>query len=242
MFDGVIDVPLVATSGDDESTSRSIVAPEGDPHQTFPIELMRMEIRKVKEVFNAHLIPSDLNTGGRVCFYGYDVSIDWLIDYPNKHWEGIEKYDDAAKFGAAMHLLRAHSGIKRLAYELSKTLRLPQAQSQYQRAICRILNTTEDATEVDPPDLEAFREANAYKRGIYRFLIVCGRNIRIVTIPSILIASLFGPPCCSLLSFPASSDTSRHDHDTERFSDGLDRVQDLQGVTVESSPLWATKH
>jgi hypothetical protein len=59
----------------------------------------------------------DLNTGGRVCFYGYDVSMDWLIDYSNKHWEGIEEYDDPAKFGAAIHLLRAHSGIKRLAYE-----------------------------------------------------------------------------------------------------------------------------
>jgi len=59
----------------------------------------------------------DLNTGGRVCFYGYDVSTEWLVDYANKHWQGIEEYDDSAKFGSAIHLLRAHSGIKRLDYE-----------------------------------------------------------------------------------------------------------------------------
>ncbi|KAF8805495.1 hypothetical protein BYT27DRAFT_6663395 [Phlegmacium glaucopus] len=56
--------------------------------------------------------------------------MDWLIDYSNKHWDNkhwgdIEKYDDGAKVGAAMHLLRAHSGIKRLAYE--SALEYPQA-------------------------------------------------------------------------------------------------------------------
>ncbi|KAF8240112.1 hypothetical protein L208DRAFT_1385039, partial [Tricholoma matsutake] len=31
----------------------------------------------------------DLNTNGRICFYGYDVSTEWLIDYTNKHWKAI---------------------------------------------------------------------------------------------------------------------------------------------------------
>jgi len=59
----------------------------------------------------------NLNTNGRVCFYGYGVATEWLIDYANKHWKGIEEYDDLAKASAGLHLLRAHSGIKRLSLE-----------------------------------------------------------------------------------------------------------------------------
>ena len=59
----------------------------------------------------------DLNTNGRVCFYGYEISREWLIDYTNKHREGVERYDDHAKVSAALFLLRAHSNIKNLEYE-----------------------------------------------------------------------------------------------------------------------------
>ncbi|KAF8240122.1 hypothetical protein L208DRAFT_1385050 [Tricholoma matsutake] len=59
----------------------------------------------------------DLNTNGRICFYGYDVSTEWLIDYTNKHWKAIAEYDNLAKASAAIKLLRSHSGIKRLEYE-----------------------------------------------------------------------------------------------------------------------------
>lgn len=59
---------------------------------------------------------------GRVCFYGYAVSTEWLIDFAtthwsNAHWGGIEKYDDVAKATAAIHLLTAYVGIKSLTYE-----------------------------------------------------------------------------------------------------------------------------
>ena len=59
----------------------------------------------------------DLDTNSRVCFYGYEISREWLIDYSNKHWKGIQHFDDSAKVSTAIYLLRAHSGIKRLEYE-----------------------------------------------------------------------------------------------------------------------------
>jgi hypothetical protein len=56
----------------------------------------------------------------RVCFYGYDVGMDWLVVYATKHmrWDSIDlPYDDFSKASAAMGLLRIHSGIKHLGIE-----------------------------------------------------------------------------------------------------------------------------
>ena len=61
----------------------------------------------------------DLNPDGRVGFYGYEISREWLIDYSNKHLEGAEKYDSHAKVSSALFLLRDHSDIKNLEYELA---------------------------------------------------------------------------------------------------------------------------
>lgn len=56
---------------------------------------------------------------GRICFYGYDVSIEWLADYSDKHWPYAddECFDILSKASEAMEVLRGHSGIKRLALE-----------------------------------------------------------------------------------------------------------------------------
>ena len=59
----------------------------------------------------------DLNTDGRVCFYGYEISREWLIDYTNELLEDVEEFDSHAKVSVALSLLRSHSGIKNLEYE-----------------------------------------------------------------------------------------------------------------------------
>ena len=57
---------------------------------------------------------------GRVCFYGYDVSMEWLVTYGTAHWcwgpLGPE-FDDLSKASGAMQLLRLNSGIKGLKFE-----------------------------------------------------------------------------------------------------------------------------
>ena len=60
-------------------------------------------------------------TDGRVCFYGYDIAMEWLVDYATTHWswDPIDGacYDDLSKASGAIKLLSIHSGIKRLAFE-----------------------------------------------------------------------------------------------------------------------------
>ena len=62
-----------------------------------------------------------LTTDGRACFYGYDVGMDWLIDYATKNWRwdpnDESRLGDLSKIGAGMILLREHSGIRRLEIE-----------------------------------------------------------------------------------------------------------------------------
>jgi hypothetical protein len=58
-----------------------------------------------------------LQTNGRVCFYGFDVTTEWLINYARTHWKDAERYDDLARVSSAIKLLRAHSRIKSLVYE-----------------------------------------------------------------------------------------------------------------------------
>jgi hypothetical protein len=64
----------------------------------------------------------ELSTDGRVCFYGYDVEMEWLIDYATKHWcwdplDTSSGYDDLSKITGGLKLLGFHSGIKRLQLE-----------------------------------------------------------------------------------------------------------------------------
>jgi hypothetical protein len=63
----------------------------------------------------------NLATDGRVCFYGYNFSIEWLIEYATTHWRWgpIDSggYDDISKITGGLNLLRMHSGIKRLKLE-----------------------------------------------------------------------------------------------------------------------------
>ena len=59
-------------------------------------------------------------TDGRVCFYGYDVGMEWLVEYGTAHWcwgPPHNRYDDLSRASGAMKLLRKHSGIKRLRFE-----------------------------------------------------------------------------------------------------------------------------
>jgi hypothetical protein len=59
----------------------------------------------------------DPATDGRVSFYGYDVGMEWLVNYATKHlrWDG--QYDDMSKASAAIQLLMSRSGAKRLEFE-----------------------------------------------------------------------------------------------------------------------------
>jgi hypothetical protein len=63
----------------------------------------------------------NLSTDGRACFYGYDVGIDWLIEYgaANWIWTPVEKVfsNDISMASGAMKLLRLYSGIKHLKFK-----------------------------------------------------------------------------------------------------------------------------
>ena len=62
----------------------------------------------------------NLTTDGRVCYYGYDLAVEWLVDYSNTHWRWDPAgggYDVLSKASGAMQLLRSHSGIRRLELE-----------------------------------------------------------------------------------------------------------------------------
>ena len=65
--------------------------------------------------------PANLGTDGRICFYGYDFEMPWLIEYATAHWcwcpIDSEFYDDFSKISGGLRLLKMHSGIKRLMFE-----------------------------------------------------------------------------------------------------------------------------
>jgi len=58
-----------------------------------------------------------LETNGRVCFYGFAVTTEWLVDYAKAHWNNADRYDDFAKVSATIKLLRRGSHIKALQFE-----------------------------------------------------------------------------------------------------------------------------
>jgi hypothetical protein len=62
-------------------------------------------------------LPTHLEPNGRICFYGYAVSTEWLIEFARKHWNDADQYDDLAKGSAAIKLLRRKSRIKSLTFE-----------------------------------------------------------------------------------------------------------------------------
>ena len=47
-------------------------------------------------------LPKHLETNGRVCFYGFAVTTEWLVDYAKAHWNNADRYDDFAKVSATM--------------------------------------------------------------------------------------------------------------------------------------------
>jgi hypothetical protein len=62
-------------------------------------------------------LPTHLETNGHICFYGFDVLTEWLVDYARKNWEDAEQYDNPFKAAAMMDLLRVQTGIKGLLFE-----------------------------------------------------------------------------------------------------------------------------
>ena len=58
-----------------------------------------------------------LETDGRVCFYGFAVTTEWLVDYANTHWNNAGQYDKFAKVSTAIKLLRRESSIQGLQFE-----------------------------------------------------------------------------------------------------------------------------
>lgn len=61
-------------------------------------------------------LASPPESNGRICYYGYDVTLEWLIGYSKTHYKNCEGHDDSGLIGAALYLLMAHSGIRTLAY------------------------------------------------------------------------------------------------------------------------------
>jgi hypothetical protein len=61
----------------------------------------------------------DLPVDGRICYYGYDIAVEWLADYSDKHWpyDDNERFDILSKASEAVEVLRRHSGIERLDLE-----------------------------------------------------------------------------------------------------------------------------
>jgi hypothetical protein len=62
-------------------------------------------------------LPTHLETNGRVCFYGFAVTTEWLIDYAKAHWNNADQYDDFARVSATIKLLRRGSRINTLQFE-----------------------------------------------------------------------------------------------------------------------------
>lgn len=62
-------------------------------------------------------LPTHFTTNGRVCFYGYAVTSEWLVEFAKAHWKDAERFDNLAKVSTAIKLLRAQSGIRSLLYE-----------------------------------------------------------------------------------------------------------------------------
>jgi hypothetical protein len=62
------------------------------------------------------LLTSPPDSNGRICYYGYEVTLKWLLDYSKTHHKDYEGYDDSSLIGGAIYLLKAHSGIRTLKY------------------------------------------------------------------------------------------------------------------------------
>lgn len=86
-------------------------------------------LKKVTSPQKIQIALPNLTTDGRVCYYGYDVEVEWLANYATKHWRWgpLECYDIMSRASGAIQLLRRHSGIKRLSFE--SALRDPSAPS-----------------------------------------------------------------------------------------------------------------
>ena len=63
-------------------------------------------------------IPTHLKANGRFLFYGFDISLEWLIDYARQSWgEGVDQYEHTAKVNNGVRALRLRTGINRMALE-----------------------------------------------------------------------------------------------------------------------------
>ena len=60
--------------------------------------------------------PSHCHTNGRIYFYGYDITLDWLVDYTKTHWKDHAGKDRLALMGVAIQFLKTHTGIHTLTY------------------------------------------------------------------------------------------------------------------------------
>ena len=78
-------------------------------------------LKKVTAPEKIEIALPDRTPDGRVCFYGYDADLKWLINYAVTHWcwGPLEDsgYDDISKITGAVKLLCAHSGCKNLQLE-----------------------------------------------------------------------------------------------------------------------------
>jgi len=67
---------------------------------------------------------SDLHTDpkGRVCFYGYDVLQDWLVNYAKDNIKTDDTDDELTLLYTGVRIMQALTGIKTLGMEAALTI------------------------------------------------------------------------------------------------------------------------
>jgi len=54
---------------------------------------------------------------GRISFYGYDITAEWVLNYAETHYKIAKEQDKLAKASIGAQLLKIHTGIKSLHFE-----------------------------------------------------------------------------------------------------------------------------
>lgn len=70
-------------------------------HQVSPAAPTQMKL----------VLPTHLQTNSHVCFYDFDVTMEWLVDYARMYWNDADRYNDLAKVSSVIKLLRKKSAV-----------------------------------------------------------------------------------------------------------------------------------
>ena len=74
-------------------------------------------MKKVTAPAKVQVVLPYRSADGRLYYYGYDVAMEWLMDYFKTHWPQGSSCDVFTKTVGGVHFLRNHSDIKHLDLE-----------------------------------------------------------------------------------------------------------------------------